>query len=217
MPEETSGKTPPGDECLLGAGGAGGGAGGAGGGAEGTDCKLVYDEPASAVMGACSVPGASVSACLTSADCAPNYGCVDDEGNTECRPYCCGSLEDCPVDTFCDLRPMSPGDLPMTLPEPPLIPTCVPAIDCELLNPLSCTDGKACTIVRQDGTTSCVTPGTGQQGDPCPCAAGFVCSTGKNECLQLCHTGPTSECESGWKCQGGASVYPPGFGVCVEN
>ena len=105
-----------------------------------------------------------------------------------------------------------------------MAPVCVQADGCSLAEPFpcpagqscTCSEGKACSIVREDGTTSCVTPGEGIAGDDCPCAAGHVCSRATNECLKLCRLNATdNECGSG-RCQG-TSNFPDGFGVCVGS
>jgi hypothetical protein len=207
LPEESDAADP----CELGAGGAGGAGGGMGGGD--LDCKLSYEATSpNETAGMCVAPGMQMNGgpCITSADCAADHGCVNEEGNGVCRQYCCGALEDCPLEvTFCDLRSLFDST--------PSVPVCALVDDCTLLDATSCDNGKTCTIVRQDGTTSCVTPGTGMHGDPCPCAADHVCATGLNQCLRLCHTDGNDCPPEAPKCQGGATIYPPGFGVCVEN
>ena len=208
LPEETDAVDP----CEPGAGGAGGAGGGMGGGS-GLDCKLTYDAASpNETAGMCLAPGMQVNGgpCIASADCAADHACVNEEGNGVCRQYCCGALEDCPQQvTFCELRPLFDST--------PSIPVCAPVDDCTLLDSSTCAPEKTCTIVRQDGTTSCVTPGTGMHGDPCPCAADHVCATGLNQCLRLCHTDGNDCPIEAPKCQGGATIYPEGFGVCVEN
>jgi hypothetical protein len=96
-----------------------------------------------------------------------------------------------------------------------LIPVCVPVDPCVLLSDSSpCAEGSACAIVREDGTTSCVTPGNGTAGDACPCAAGFTCSWADGTCVKLCQTSG-DECGANAFCQGGLEPYPDGFGYCV--
>jgi len=85
-----------------------------------------------------------------------------------------------------------------------------------LLDDSTCPEGETCTIVRVDGTTSCVTPGSGELGQPCPCAAGYVCSTGANQCLKLCKIAEP-DCPANHTCQGGSTGYPEGFGICIAN
>ena len=203
--------------------GVGGGApNGSGAGGGGGDCQLGVDE-ADGVSGQCVEAGAADKgmSCLTSTDCAPGLGCVQEGGQNVCRPYCCSSLEDCPQNTYCILKPLSTSDLPDGMQDAPSIPVCTPTTACTLLDDSTCDSGKTCTIVRVDGTTSCVTPGNGGAGQPCgpiyPCAAGHVCNTSKGECLQLCEVGGNSECPSGYTCQSGGQIYPTGYGVCVQT
>jgi hypothetical protein len=103
-----------------------------------------------------------------------------------------------------------------------MIPVCVPAIPCQLLDDTSCCVGNACeltcSVVRDDGTTSCVAPGTGTLADPCPCAAGYICSKLTNECKKLCKIGQDAvDCDSGGKCQGGTTSLPADIGICVAE
>ncbi|AUX47389.1 hypothetical protein SOCE26_089090 [Sorangium cellulosum] len=153
--------------------------------------------------------------CQTGADCASGLGCaaVGGQGGV-CREHCCLNTESCAPGAYCDARRMA--ESADEGPDAPRIAVCMPAENCELLNDSTCASGLTCTIVRDDGTTSCVEPGPGRADDPCPCAPGFVCSRLNNTCKQLCRIddGP-SDCGVGAKCQGGSAVYPPGFGVCV--
>ncbi len=167
------------------------------------------------VAGQCGAIGAAQSGqpCLSTHDCAGGFGCV---GSGVCRPYCCGDLEACPAQTFCAPVPLAPADAPDAK-SPPSIPVCQPAEPCTLLDDNSCAKtGQTCTIVRSDGTVSCVDPGKGKAGESCPCAAGFVCSFALGACLKLCHTNNPTDCPMGYQCSGGSKPYPSGFGVCVK-
>jgi hypothetical protein len=205
------GCTPGGDPVAC----APGGDSGAGGGSpQRVDCRLVLQDAASvaqcAPVGTFEVNGP----CQTGADCAAGLGCAATEGmGGVCRQYCCGNVEDCAPGTYCDARPMAESagsDAPID------IPVCSPATNCELLNESACPAGKTCTIVREDGTTSCVEPGAGRANEACPCAPGFVCSMLTNQCKKLCRIdNGLQECGMGAKCQGGSMAYPAGFGVCV--
>jgi hypothetical protein len=152
--------------------------------------------------------------CQTGADCIPGDTCVPTEGSENegyagvCRPYCCGDVESCPLQSFCAPRPLvGEDDLD--------VPVCVPVAPCELLSEGACPDGKTCGVVRTDGTTSCVVAGTGALCEECPCADGLICAQNTNRCQKLCHTeGADDECGAG-VCQGGSADYPPGFGVCI--
>ncbi|MBW2525183.1 MAG: hypothetical protein JRI23_13450 [Deltaproteobacteria bacterium] len=207
------------DPCLAGDGGAGGGGGGGGATGHGGSltCQLEYQADASAFMGGCAPTGQAEmgDSCFTNSDCGPGLACVGELG--ACRPYCCGPTEDCPEDTFC--RPATWAESADYGASSIAIPVCWPATNCTLLEDSACADGEVCAIVRVDGTTSCVVPGPGGRGAPCSkigdCAGGFVCSIPKGECLELCRISRASDCEEGESCQGGSTMYPPGFGVCV--
>lgn len=150
--------------------------------------------------------------CISSKDCAPGLACVGPENAGICRPYCCGDPEGCPESTYCEVR-----ELRDDASESPIsVPVCVPAMNCKLLEAEPCASlGLICGIVRADGTTSCVPPGTGKLNEPCPCAYGYVCAKSSNKCLKLCRVANASaECPGG-TCQGGTGNLPPGFGVCV--
>lgn len=179
-------------------------------------CRLV---PKDGVVSAQCLPAGAFTAggpCQTSADCAAGLGCEATlpQGGV-CRQYCCGNVEACVSGTFCDARPMaeSVGEGADAL----AIPVCVPAVNCELLNDRACPAGLTCTIVRGDGTTSCIVPGVSEAREECPCAPGFVCSMLTNECKKLCHVidNGLQECGVSGSCQGGSMGYPAGFGVCV--
>jgi hypothetical protein len=181
-------------------------------------CALAPDGESGAV-GTCGAQGKGVYAdpCQTARDCGAGLGCVpaasgqnDDDVGGACRDYCCGDVEACPKDTFCATEPMTEAS-------DVLIPVCVPASNCKLLEP--CDDpALACTVVRADGTTSCVEPGDGHEGDVCPCADGYMCAKLTNECKKLCHEGGASDdCPEGTVCQGGSMEFPEGFGVCVAS
>ena len=152
---------------------------------------------------------------MTAGDCGPGLGCV---APGVCRAYCCGDVEACPTQSYCEPTAMAAADNPDMASDAPRIPVCVPATMCELLeDAASCPVDKTCTIVRADGTTSCVTPGEGKQGEGCPCSAGYVCSTANNTCFRLCQLDRPQECPPNHVCQGGSASYPPNFGVCVQN
>lgn len=173
------------------------------------------------------VPGGSgvdSDPCVTSADCSAGYACVGDKNTGVCRSYCCIDPEACAAGTYCGVLPTR--DPVQVDPEAQfLLPVCIPAVDCELL-PSSgtnrCTEGLMCAIVRADGTTACVIPGAGGEGEPCeevdpgqsPCAEGFVCSKATNTCLALCRVGTPGVCGEG-ACQGGTDGIPEEYGVCV--
>ncbi|MBI4955809.1 MAG: hypothetical protein HY908_27570 [Myxococcales bacterium] len=205
-----------GEGCLPGTGvSAPCGAGGAGGGVAVGDGVLAFDEAAAEVGGTCAEPGLGElgAPCLSTAYCGPGLAC--DDGS--CRPYCCGALEACPADTYCTPRPVDSGDLPPNLSPVPEVPLCVPVVHCELLSPSSCPPDQSCTIVRLDGTTSCVDPGSHTAGQACPCAPDHYCAAALDTCFALCRTTSNTDCPEGYTCQGGTLPFPEGFGMCVKN
>ncbi|WP_437588412.1 hypothetical protein [Sorangium sp. So ce1000] len=212
------GCTPGGDptECSSDSG-AGTGTGAGLPSAQMLHCQLVLDDgdaiPICRQVGRFDAGGP----CHSAADCAAGLGCVaaDGQGGV-CRQYCCGHVESCAAGTYCDEQPMAESVAGGSAPVP--IPVCLPATNCELLNDSVCPTGLTCTIVRDDGTTSCVVPGEGRADDHCPCAPGFVCSMLTNRCKQLCRIDSRAQdCGAGAKCQGGSAIYPAGFGVCVST
>ncbi len=181
-------------------------------------CRLVNAggvvAPACAMVGT----GALGDPCAAATDCLPGLGCATTAPDVyTCRPYCCERLESCAKGTYCTTMGMA---------EAPKIdiPVCVQAMHCDLLSGAPCTGGQACAIVRDDGTTSCVTPGEGKtgepcscaSGEPCACAAGYTCSWSDNTCLKLCQTMETGACGPNGICQGGVLQFPSGVGYCVE-
>jgi hypothetical protein len=146
--------------------------------------------------------------CENTAQCSAALGCVTTTSGGICRPYCCDDVELCPTDTYC---------APLQMAEAPLkIPVCTLVKKCKVLDDSICDNGQVCTIVRNDGTTSCVDPGPGRLDEACPCAGGYVCSKITNTCRKLCHIGnDTIDCEGGGTCQGGVMGYPQGIGTCT--
>ncbi len=217
--------------CATGGGGAGGstasggaggstdtGTGGAGGSTAGEiECKLAFD--ADGVSRACTPSGSTPedAPCTTASDCGPGLGCVllGDQATGVCRAYCCGDTELCRTGTYCAPRPMAEAADPDVV-----IPVCIDADDCTLLATAQCPEGTGCFVVRGDGTTSCIPPGPGKQGDSCPCAEGYACTKLDEVCFKVCHTNPssqTAECDAGYTCQGNVATLPDGFGLCIST
>jgi hypothetical protein len=200
---------------MGGMGGGGGDLGGQGGGEPVADCKLVVSDRAM-THGECGETAyGNPSVCLSAADCGPGQGCVLEGPSGTCRPYCCGDVEACPTAQYCALRPIVQEDLAA---ENRLeIPVCVDVDDCELLNDATCDAGMTCTIVRNDGTVSCIPPGAGVADDVCPCDEGHYCDTTINSCRKICRTDDETTCPEGYICQGGTGNHPMDFGGCVEE
>jgi hypothetical protein len=163
----------------------------------------------------CVTPGTleQGAPCVATQDCKATLGCARTEaGGGTCLPYCCGDVEACAKGSYCAPRPIYDD---VISPKPLPIPVCLTATSCTLLDDTTCPDGKTCTLVRPDGTTSCVTPGPCYLGDSCPCAAGHVCAMTLNKCLALCQVGK-NDCPVGMICQAGAKSLPDGIGICVN-
>ena len=216
-------------------GGAGGASSGGAGGEAGQAKVGCFVHPVDSTRVAqCELAGSGVAGdpCLKMADCAPGYACVGSSGGDSgsqaggvCRHYCCSSDDPCASDTFCAGRAL----LDPNVPADQEVPVCIPKTSCELdgpypcdasANECKCTDGTACTVVRADGTTGCLPPGTGVTDEPCTCATGgvcacapgYVCSYGTQTCRQLCKTGG-EPCSVGI-CQSSPAL-PAGFGICT--
>ena len=194
----------PGTEDCTPGGPSGMGNSGAGGNM--IACQLVAE--ASKAVAACASVGefAAGDPCESAAHCGAGLGCVATPSGGVCRAYCCDEVEDCAADTYC---------APLAMAESAVkVPVCIPVKKCQPLDDTTCDNGQTCTIVRDDGTTSCVDPGPGLRSEGCPCAPGFVCSKINNTCLQLCQLGNDADCMGG-TCQGGVMGYPEGIGICV--
>ena len=106
------------------------------------------------------------------------------------------------------------------------MPVCVRADNCNLGELKDCTGPQclcgpemACTLVRPDGTTSCVPlpPSPGQNGQACPCDRGFHCSqaTTPASCVKTCELEEKDSDTCGLGVCQAAAVLPPGWGICV--
>jgi hypothetical protein len=192
------------DDCTP---GGNPGMGGAAPDASKLTCQLVADN--GLVVAQCGMSGEAGDGdpCESGSSCQAGFGCMATSVTGVCRQYCCEDLESCAAKTYCAPVPMagSPSQS---------IPLCIPVTPCELLNDATCPDGKTCAIVRADGTTSCIDPGSHTEGEACPCAAGYTCWN-SNTCLKLCHTEGGNECGPNGTCQGGTKPYPLGIGFCV--
>jgi hypothetical protein len=130
-----------------------------------------------------------------------------------CRHYCCAGNTSCSLTDFCDVEPTT--DAPGTL-----VPVCMPVVPCQLLAQGACPSGDTCEVVRDDGTTSCETVGSAEQGASCDsehCAAGLVClgAVGARNCYTLCYTATMAECNANQQCTGGLPLFPdPAVGWC---
>jgi hypothetical protein len=185
-------------------------------------CQVQRSSAGPQAVCASSGTGTSGSPCVVGADCAPGLACVEAAGTAQCRRYCCNDREACDTGTYCANRTLR-LDANAVL-SSVTVPVCVTAVACRLDEAYPCPEGvtcicpvgTACTVVRADGTTDCLPPGHGLDGDKCPCAAGYVCSQGTNSCLKICKLkGEAPQCTEGL-CQTSKSL-PEGYGVCVGD
>jgi hypothetical protein len=195
------------DDCTQGGQGVDGGVNDA----SVVTCQLVHAGGVVATACGPSGPSAVGGECTSASDCQAGLGCVTTGGPGEastCRPYCCESLESCPSGTYCTTLGM--GEAPKSP-----IPVCIGVTSCELLTNKGCVDGQVCAIVREDGTTSCMTPGDHTAGQSCPCAGGYTCSWADDTCLELCSTADLTACGPHAFCEGGVAQFQDA-GYCVS-
>jgi len=172
--------------------------------------------------------GNSGDPCLSPVDCGSGLTCVAEDLAVLCRPYCCADPESCPSNSYCTTRTTQVNRDPYVAGAS--VPVCSVADNCPLSDPYpcqsgqncTCPSGKACMVVRRHGLTTCMKPGSGTQGDYCPCAAGYVCSNTTFTCLELCQPGNSNNaasqgntCDTGTSCQASNDV-PAGWGVCSD-
>jgi hypothetical protein len=188
-------------------------------------CQLSVGE-SDAVERGCGVAGTQQAeqACTTSLDCAPGLGCVGPVRSGRCLPYCCADSETdtCADGFYCAERPLRSESLGEA--EGPSVPVCVRADNCNLGELKGCIGPRcvcgpemACTLVRPNGTTSCVPlpPNPGQGGQDCPCDRGFHCSQATATCVKTCDLDEKDSDTCGQGVCQVAAVLPPGWGICV--
>jgi hypothetical protein len=167
--------------------------------------------------------GSANDPCFSAVDCRPGLACVSEgEGKGgRCLTYCCTGDSSCKLGTYCAERKLRVADDRSSTPAP-RVPVCVPADACSLEEVYPCPEGAdcrceggtACMVVRADGTTTCLEPGEGKQGEACPCAWNHVCSSATQTCVKICHIDSTSNECGNQRCQA-SSELPQDFGVCV--
>jgi hypothetical protein len=216
--------------------GAQGGASGRAGGPPGTggssvstlsltSCQVSEDSKHAGRPKAACLPagnGQDGEPCFSGADCRAGFACVG-QGPGQCRQYCCSGAESCRARTHCSAEHLVlPGAKGMLE-----VPVCMPVVNCSLAEPpceagatCSCPADSACVLVGSDRTTSCVKTSTlppegeGEEGMPCPCAWGFVCSQATQACVKLCQVAAPELACDGARCQP-SNALPDGWGTCV--
>lgn len=145
--------------------------------------------------------------CLRATDCAASYECVGSPG--VCRHYCCDGRCGDPRE-FCDIE---------TDVDSLKVPVCALVHPCKPLT-MDCPTGETCSIVTDDGTTSCVPQGPAKVAESCEetnCGLDLTClgAFGSRKCFKLCD--PTHPCSAqGDKCiSAPATLFKQvGLGVC---
>jgi hypothetical protein len=190
------------------------GSGGDGGGPGGAACHVV--EGSFGAHPTCLPAGFGLnnSTCAAPTDCAVGHECV---GAGTCHQYCCGGNTECSVNEFCDVQ--------STTQDPDLVvPVCMPEIPCVLLDNDSCPSGQQCSVVKDDGSTSCVLVGPQTEGQLCEdahCERGLLClgPEGARRCATLCYTASPTACKTEHgttkTCAGALPLFlSPTVGVC---
>jgi hypothetical protein len=158
--------------------------------------------------------GGDGAQCQTSTDCAASFECVGSPG--QCRHYCCNGNTSCDTATFCDVQATADGGVN--------VPVCEPITSCTLLltgtGNGSCPKGETCAVVKDDGTTSCMSVGPVGVGQDCSvyhCAANLTClgSAESRTCFQLCQVDAPSGCPYGTTCTSSAQLFTnANIGIC---
>lgn len=164
--------------------------------------------------------------CTSSLDCAPGLGCVGMVRAGRCLPFCCGDddKDTCDTGFYCAQRPLRSEELGEA--DGPLVPVCARADGCSLGEQKDCTGPRClcgpdmtCTLVRENGTTSCMplAERPGQAGDECPCDRGYLCSTATKPamCVKTCDLDEKDSVTCGQGVCQSAAALPPGWGICV--
>ncbi len=183
-------------------------------------CQMTHSEEGMFAGCAPAGNGGSGETCSSGRDCAAGFACVEGRtGTGQCQPYCCDGRTSCEANQICVERRLLADGMPADLEY--MVPVCSSPEQCDLSDPFpcpagehcACPPGKACTVVGRDGAKDCAVPGTGIEGDACPCAPGYFCSPQREQCMQLCQFGRET-CGTG-KCQG-VGGFPDGVGLCVD-
>ncbi len=182
-------------------------------------CRVVRID--NKLTAACAPAGKAGENDLCSSDdvCAPGLACVgDDPGAGRCLRYCC--KEAASPSTKSGTHYCTPRRLAARTED--RVPVWVKLDNCTLLeDELQCPKGTACTVVTNDGKTTCVPRGTGRDGARCEtdaCDRGYVCmGSAERRCRKICVTGPKGSggCADAGVCQA-LPTMPTGYGICPE-
>jgi hypothetical protein len=168
--------------------------------------------------------GGDGAPCTSTTECGAGFACmtaVNSESNKSvgaCRATCCNGK--CESSTGVGAK--AACLLGAVLNSTQQLPVCVAVRACRLLVSKDCADGETCAVVRNDGTTGCVSTGPQGVGDSCEfgnCARGSIClgEFGRRTCLLLCSE-ETLPCPDGRRCVWGEPLLPDrNAGVCVGS
>lgn len=180
-------------------------------------CRVIRND--NKITAACAPAGKAAEEELCSSDdvCEPGLACVGDEpGVGRCLRYCCKAA----------LAPSAPDPAGTHYCTPKhlagrtedRIPVWVKLDNCTLLqDELQCPKNTTCTVVTNNGKTTCVPRGTGRDGARCevdPCDQGYVCmGTSERRCRKICVLKTGAGCSDGGVCQA-LPTMPADFGIC---
>lgn len=191
------------------------------GGATISACRVVAGDLGPAAVCAPAGEIEESQFCRGDAECAPGLACVGEPGLGRCLRYCCAASRGgaAPTDAglathYCTARPLSADPAVR-------VPVWIRLDDCTLLgDELQCPSGTTCSVVTDDGRTTCVRAGTARDHERCdqePCDRGYVClGRVERRCRKLCVVDKASECPSGGYCQP-APTMPEGYGICTAG
>lgn len=182
-------------------------------------CRVVRID--NKITSACAPAGKAGENDLCASDdiCGPGLACVgDDPGVGRCLRYCCKEAVSPSTKSgthYCTSRRLAARTEDR-------VPVWVKLDNCTLLeDELQCPKGTACTVVTNDGKTTCVPRGTGRDGARCEvdaCDRGYVCmGSTERRCRKVCVTGPKGSggCADAGVCQA-LPTMPSGYGICPE-
>lgn len=183
-------------------------------------CRVVKKDNRS--VASCAPAGKTLESqfCASDDDCAPGLTCTGEPGLGRCFRFCCKAW------TTPSQAPDAGGGTHYCTPQPlaarpsEKVPVWVKLDNCTLLDDkLQCAEGTTCTVVTNDGRTSCVPAGSGRDYASCaiePCDRGYVClGTVDRRCRKLClESEGSSACPAGGYCQRVPTI-PEGYGICA--
>lgn len=181
-------------------------------------CRVVFRD--NAVVSACAPAGKTGEStfCGSDDDCAPGLACVGEPGLGRCLRYCCHAYED-PSSADAGDRSHYCTPQPLAARSTQKVPVWVKLDNCTLLeDELQCSSGTTCTVVTNDGRTTCVPAGTGRDYASCAeeaCDRGYVClGSVDRRCRKLCKEADGTGCPGTSYCQH-TSTLPLGYGICT--